>query len=103
MAVKPLNLDALEEASSSLYEAIVIMGKRARQINEELKIQYNQRVEQLAAQPIGDSEEGEEGVNPDQVRISVEFEKLPKPSDLSIDEFLQGKVVYRYKEVNNEV
>ncbi len=98
MAVKPLNLEALEEASSSLYEAIVIMGKRARQLNEELKIQYNQRVEMLSAQPIGDSEESEEGVNPDQVRISVEFEKLPKPTDLSVQEFLQGKVVYRYKE-----
>ncbi len=102
MAVKPINLDELEEASSSLYEAIVIMGKRARQLNEELKIQYNQRIEQLAAQPVGDGEEGEEGVNPDQVRISVEFEKLPKPSELSIEEFLRGELEYRYKEENNE-
>lgn len=98
MAVKPIDLEALERASSSLYEAIVIMGKRARQINEELKIQYNQRIEQLAAQPAGDSEDGEEGVNPDQVRISVEFEKLPKPSEMAIEEFLQGKIEYRYKD-----
>jgi len=98
MAVKPINLEALEEASSSLYEAIVIMGKRARQLNEDLKIQYNQRIEQLAAQPTGDTEEGEDGVNPDQVRISVEFEKLPKPTELSIAEFLRGEIDYRYKE-----
>jgi len=103
MAVKPLNIELLEEASSSLYEAIVIMGKRARQLNEELKIQYNQRIEQLAAQPVGDGEEGEEGVNPDQVRISMEFEKLPKPSELSIEEFLRGRIDSRYKEENNEV
>lgn len=102
MAVNPINLEALEEASSSLYEAIVIMGKRARQLNEELKIQYNQRIEQLAAQPVGDGEEGEDGINPDQVRISMEFEKLPKPSELSIEEFLRGEIEYRYKEENNE-
>lgn len=98
MAVKPMNLEELEEASSSLYETIVVMGKRARQLNEELKIQYNQRVEQLAAQPAGEAEEGEEGVNPDQVKISVEFEKLPKPTELSIAEFLRGDIEYRYKE-----
>jgi hypothetical protein len=102
MAVKPLDLDVLEEVSSSLYEAIVIMGKRARQLNEDLKIQYNQRIEQLAAQPTGEGEEGEEGINPDQVRISVEFEKLPKPTELSISEFISGEIEYRYKEENDE-
>ncbi len=102
MAVKPINLEELEAASSSLYEAIVAMGKRSRQLNEELKIQYNQRIEQLAAQPTGDSEEGEDGVNPDQVRISVEFEKLPKPTELSIAEFLRGDIEFRYKEEDEE-
>jgi DNA-directed RNA polymerase subunit K/omega len=102
MAVKPIDLEALEQASSSLYEAIVIMGKRARQLNEDLKIQYNQRIEQLAAQPASEHDDGEEGVNPDQVRISVEFERMPKPSDLSIEEFVQGEIEYRYKEEIDE-
>jgi hypothetical protein len=103
MGVKPLDLEDLERASSSLYEAIVIMGKRARQLNEDLKIQYNQRIEQLIAQPTGETEDGEEGINPDQIRISIEFEKLPKASELAIREFMNGEVEYRYKDEEEEV
>jgi hypothetical protein len=102
MPVKPIDLDTLKEVSSSLYEGIVIMGKRARQINEDLKIQYNQRIEQLAAQPISDHEEGEEGINPDQIVISMEFEKLPKPSELSMNEFIGKEITSRYKEEVDE-
>jgi hypothetical protein len=102
MPVKPIDLDTLKEVSSSLYEGIVIMGKRARQLNEDLKIQYNQRIEQLAAQPISDHEEGEEGINPDQIVISMEFEKLPKPGELSLNEFVQKEITYRYKEEVDE-
>ncbi len=99
MPVKPIELETLKPVVSSLYEGIVIMGKRARQLNEDLKIQFNQRIEQLSAQPIStESEEIEEGINPDQVAISVEFENLPKPSELSLNEFIAGDVAYRYKE-----
>jgi hypothetical protein len=98
MPVKPIDLESLKVVSSSLYEGIVIMGKRARQLNEDLKIQYNQRIEQLAAQPISEHEEGEEGINPDQIAISIEFEKLPKPSELAMNDFIGKEITYRYKE-----
>ena len=41
MAVKPLALRKLEEKSKNIYEAVVVMSKRARQINQE---RYEEKV-----------------------------------------------------------
>ena len=35
MAVKPVSLRKMEEKSKNIYEAVVVMSKRARQINQE--------------------------------------------------------------------
>ena len=35
MAVKPLALRKLEKQSKNIYEAVVVMSKRARQINQD--------------------------------------------------------------------
>ena len=43
MAVRPIDLKELESKAANIYEAIVIMSKRARQINEELKIEESGR------------------------------------------------------------
>jgi len=37
-------------------------------------------------------------VNPDQLKISLEFEKRPKPTEVAINEVKEKKVRYRYKE-----
>ena len=41
MAVKPLALRKLEKQSKNIYEAVVVMSKRARQINQE---RYEEKV-----------------------------------------------------------
>ena len=35
MAVKPVSLRNMEEKTKNIYEAVVVMSKRARQINQE--------------------------------------------------------------------
>ena len=35
MAIKPVSLRKIEEKSKNIYEAVVVMSKRARQINQE--------------------------------------------------------------------
>jgi hypothetical protein len=43
--------------------------------------------------------EGEEtDVNPDQLKVSLEFEKRPKPTDFALDELMSGKLEWRYRE-----
>lgn len=100
MAVKPVDLNQLESKAANIYEAIVIASKRARQINEELKIEFNKRIEMI--QGITMSEQTEETaepeINPDQIKIAREFERMPKPTEIALDELMNGKLQHRYKE-----
>lgn len=96
MTVRPIELRLFESKAENIYEAVVVVSKRARQINEELKIEFNQRLEQISVKP--EATEEETDTNPDQVKISVEFEKRPKPTAIALNEMVKNKVRFWYKE-----
>jgi DNA-directed RNA polymerase subunit K/omega len=96
MPIKPIDLDLFISKAKNVHEAIVATSKRARQVNEETKIEFNQRVEMFAPKLEVEGEENE--VNPDQLKVSLEFEKRPKPTDTALEELLDGKLEWRYKE-----
>jgi DNA-directed RNA polymerase subunit K/omega len=102
MPLKPISLDHFYRGGTNVHEAIVVASRRARQVNEELKIEFNQRIETLV--PKSDVEtEGEMDVNPDQLRISMEFEKRQKPTDVALGELMHGDIDWRYKEIPQPV
>ena len=96
MPIKPIDLDLFISKAKNVHEAIVAASKRARQVNEETKIEFNQRVEMFAPKLEVEGEENE--VNPDQLKVSLEFEKRPKPTDTALEELLDGQLEWRYKE-----
>ena len=96
MPIKPIDLELFLSKAKNVHEAIVATSKRARQINDETKIEFNQRIEMFFPKLEVESEEIE--VNPDQLKVSLEFEKRPKPTDTALDELMQGKLEWRYKE-----
>jgi DNA-directed RNA polymerase subunit K/omega len=99
--VKPVEIEDFSQAATDVYEAIVIASKRARQIHQDIKIELNQRIEtlnQLTNTPETE-EETDITANPDQLKISLEFEKRPKPTDVATQEVIARKVKYRYKEI----
>jgi len=109
MGIKPVDLKKIQEIAGNTYEAIVIMAKRARQINDERKIMFNKRLEELKAlksqqQPTA-SEETPRHVDdeqtpkapPEQLQIAEEFDQMPKPADVAIQEYLEGKLVWNYE------
>jgi DNA-directed RNA polymerase subunit K/omega len=99
MAVKPLNLEEVAGKAGNVYEAIVVLLKRARQINEEMKIEFNQRIEMLQSRIFEPEEETDQPqTNPDQILIAQEFERRAKPTETAINELLRDKLSYRYKE-----
>ena len=99
MAIKPLDIEELTGKAENIYEAIVVLLKRARQINEELKIEFNQRIEMLQSRIFEPEEETEQPqTNPDQILVAQEFEHRPKPTETAIDELLGSKLSFRYKE-----
>ena len=101
MSVKPVAMHEFLAQAGNIYEAIIVAAKRSRQIHDEMKLELNQQLETLKAlnatpEPEDDSEVTT--VNPDQLKISMEFEKRPKPTELAVNEVQAKKVPYRYKE-----
>lgn len=96
MPIKPIDLEVFLSKAKNVHEAIVATSKRARQVNEETKIEFNQRIEMFAPKLEVEGEEVE--VNPDQLKVSLEFEKRPKATDVALDELMQSKLEWRYKE-----
>ena len=98
MSVNPIDLRMVDQSAANVYEAIIVAAKRARQLNDEYKIEYNALVSTIPV-AAGD-EETEDIQNPAQLKISLDFEKREKPHIQALDELLVGKIDYRYKEKN---
>ena len=86
MAVKPVSLRKMEEKSKNIYEAVVVMSKRARQINQE----------QFEEQVIEESEELEMDVLDELPDIKPEdYDEKEKVTTQAMNEFLEGEVNWR--------
>jgi DNA-directed RNA polymerase subunit K/omega len=101
VSVKPVAMHEFLQQTGNIYEAIIVASKRARQIHDDMKIELTQQLETLKAlnatpEPEDDMEVAT--VNPDQLKISLAFEKSPKPTELAINEVRAKKIPYRYKE-----
>ena len=75
----------------NVYETIVILGKRANQINALLKKQIDESLSELTEQQEIAEEVFE---NIERTEISKEFEKLPKPTLIATQEFIESKLEY---------
>jgi DNA-directed RNA polymerase omega subunit len=95
MEITPVDLRKIDEQTKNVYEAVIVAAKRARQINDEVKIEYNAVLSTIPAGP--SDENGEDISNPAQMKISLEFEKKEKPHLKALNELLDAKVEYHYK------
>lgn len=87
--VNPIKVRMKESAKGSIYQAIVAMGVRARQINSDIKDEIRERMEDII--PTTDETEV---ANSDQVNISREFEMMPKPSFLAMKEMFDDDLSF---------
>jgi DNA-directed RNA polymerase subunit K/omega len=78
--------------TNNVYESIVVLTKRARQIAIKEKEELSSKLAEFAT-TVDNLEEIFE--NKEQIEISKHYEKLPKPSAKSIEEFHEGKVVFK--------
>ena len=95
------NVLELSQETGNIYETVAILGKRANQISLDIKGELKKKLEEFAT--AGDTLE-EVFENREQIEISRFYEKLPKPSLIATQEFVDGRVYYRNpaKEENND-
>ncbi|SFC01072.1 RNA polymerase Rpb6 [Parapedobacter composti] len=86
------DLRELDGKTDNIYESIVIISKRANQIAVDMKEELNAKLAEFATTNDNLEEVFE---NREQIEISKHYERLPKPSLVAIDEFLNDKVYFR--------
>lgn len=94
------DLRDLENDAQNIYLATVVISKRANQISEKQKEELRNRLEPF----INDTDNLEEiQENREQIEISLMYERMPKPTLLATEEFLEGKTYWRLPDDANNV
>ncbi len=95
------DLRQLDLTTGNIYESVAIVSKRANQISAELKEELTGKLNEFATHTDNLEEVFE---NREQIEISKFYERLPKPVNVALQEFFDGKVYHRNpaKEAANE-
>ena len=98
MAIQPSlitrDIEKIAAPTGNLYESVVVISKRARQIAVNLKEELNNKLAEFAT-TVDNLEEVFE--NREQIEISRYSERIPKPTTTATEEFLEGKLTYRLR------
>jgi DNA-directed RNA polymerase subunit K/omega len=81
--------------TANIYESVMIISKRSNQISVEMKQELNRKLEEFAYYTDNLEEVFE---NREQIEISKFYERLPKPTLIALQEFLEDGIYYRVSE-----
>src|SRR3954462_15445638 len=93
--IETRDVNELKNKTGNLYESIAIIAKRANQINITIKEELHNKLEEFASHTDSLEEIHE---NKEQIEISKAYERMPNPSLLASNEFMEGKVYFRKNE-----
>src|SRR6478736_9175405 len=88
------DIDKIASPTGNLYDSVVVISSRARQIAMNIKEELNNKLAEFAT-TVDNLEEVFE--NREQIEISKFYERMPKPTTTAIEEFLEGKVNFRMR------
>lgn len=86
------DLEKLSKPTGNIYESLAVIAKRSRQISVKMKEELNNKLADFAS-TVDNLEEIFE--NREQIEISKFYERMPKPSTIATEEFLEGKIMFR--------
>ena len=82
----------LDQPTGNIYESINIIARRANQISSELKSELTRKLADFSS-PTDTMEETFE--NREQIEISRYYERLPKPTTIATEEFLDDELFFK--------
>lgn len=86
------DLRKVDAPTQNIYESLAIISKRANQISAQMKEELHSKLQEFS----NDSDTLEEVFeNREQIEISSYYERLPKPVNIAMDEFLNDKIYFR--------
>lgn len=81
---------AMSEQTGNVYETVCVIGKRANQISVELKKELEKKLQEFSSND--NMEEVTE--NREQIEISKIYERLPKPTLIATQEYIEHKLYF---------
>lgn len=86
------DMSDFRDKTGNVYESIAIMGKRANQISVEIKEELKKKLDEFSSSSDNLEEVFE---NREQIEISRYYERLPKPTLIAAQEFIEDQVYFR--------
>ncbi|MCX6278391.1 MAG: DNA-directed RNA polymerase subunit omega [Bacteroidetes bacterium] len=86
------NIEDFTIGTNNIYETVAVLSKRANQIGLEIKEELNQKLSEFATSNDNLEEVFE---NREQIEIAKYYEHLPKPTLISVHEYLNSEVYFR--------
>ena len=96
-----ISIEELRKKTGNIYEAVVIMSKRARQINDEQKMQIEMEMEHIPQVNNRDNEDFDD-VEIDREALLRDHKTYPKPSSLALNQMLHDKIKHNYIELEGQ-
>ena len=93
MPIRTLDVDKLADKVGTIYEATVILSRRARLIATHQKTELQDVLSQFTEYG---SETDDLHLNDEQLRTSLEYENRKKPTEIAIKEMINDEIYYRY-------
>ena len=97
--IQARDIQAFTKETNTIYEALAIISKRAGQIAVDLKQELHQKLEEFAITTDAIEEVHE---NKEQIEISKFYERLPNPTIIAVNEYLNGELHHYYKPQNKD-
>lgn len=95
--LKARDIKQLVEPTGNVYESLAIITRRAKQLAVDLKHELHNKLEEFAVS----SETIEEVTeNKEQIEISKFYERLPNPTLIATDDFINNEVHHHYNDRN---
>ena len=86
MSLKPISIRDMEDQSGDIYESVVVMSKRAKQVLSD----------RIVEEIIESNDEEELGVYDELIEANPDdYEELVKPTTISVNEFLDGEIDWK--------
>lgn len=92
------DIKRLEDHTGNIYESLSVISKRANQVQAKMKEELQHKLEEFASHTDNLEEVFE---NREQIEISRYYERMPKPSAIAYQEWLDNQIYFRNPEENN--
>ncbi len=93
--LKARDVKSLAAVTGNIYESLSIVSKRSKQLAVDLKHELHNKLEEFAVTSDTIEEITE---NKEQIEISKFYERLPNPSIIATEEFVNGEIHSHYND-----